>query len=58
MAEEKTKKKGKGKGRREREKTDRRPFVKPLLTKHEKLNQVSRFGVGGVAGVVTVPFLS
>ncbi|MFC1890261.1 hypothetical protein ACFL4G_10940 [Thermodesulfobacteriota bacterium] len=40
------------------EKSDRRPFVKPVLTKHEQLNQVTRFGVGGVSGVVTVPFLS
>ncbi|MFC1889291.1 hypothetical protein ACFL4G_06000 [Thermodesulfobacteriota bacterium] len=56
MSEAKTRKKVKRKP--DREKTDRHPFVKPVLTKHEQLNQVSRFGVGGVAGVGTVPFLS
>ena len=40
-----------GKGRR-------RPFVRPVLVRHELLNQVVRFGAGGVAGVETVPFVS
>ena len=44
--------------RPDEEKGRRRPFVRPVLVRHELLNQVARFGAGGVAGVETVPFVS